>query len=205
MRRIGKVARLPHAVREEVNQQLEGGKTYNEIIDWLTTNGHPGFNEMNISRWKDGGFQDWVSLQQQMDALQANLETAKALAEMDTALYVNAAMVLGQMHFFQAMHQLDGKALGTMAVAKPEMFLQILRAFTSFNRVCLAREQYQRKVQQEEKAEAEKNAPATNDCDPAAVREFFARLGIRPPPPPPLVPPLKPVTPSAPTAPVNGG
>ena len=67
--RRGKVARLPVAVREEVNRRLQNGVPGHELVGWL--NGLPEvkavlesefggvpISEKNLSGWRRGGFQD---------------------------------------------------------------------------------------------------------------------------------------------------
>jgi len=69
--RRGKIARLPRAVRDEVNQRLEDGQPGPAILAWL--NGQPEtqktmqeefggkpISKQNLSEWRLGGFGDWV-------------------------------------------------------------------------------------------------------------------------------------------------
>src|SRR5258707_583106 len=58
--RNGKVPRLPLDARTTVNTMLDDGKTYLDIIAKLTELGHPGFVVQNISRWKLGGYKEWL-------------------------------------------------------------------------------------------------------------------------------------------------
>src|SRR5687767_1835136 len=99
-KRHGKVARLPKAVREQVNLQLDEGKSYPEIIDWLTTNGHPDFNPENIRQWKEGGFEDWLKHQDQLSEFEKLRELAIDVARenegsktQEAALHIGAALI----------------------------------------------------------------------------------------------------------------
>ncbi len=59
--RNGKVARLPEATRELINQMLEDGFAYRQIIARLAQAvplPYP-ISEMNLSNWFHGGYQDW--------------------------------------------------------------------------------------------------------------------------------------------------
>src|SRR5205809_4248008 len=42
--RNGKIARLPHPIREQVNRLLRNGNTYSNIISDLATMGYPGIS-----------------------------------------------------------------------------------------------------------------------------------------------------------------
>lgn len=61
-RRNGKVARLPFALREQINRMLGDGLPYKTIIQNL---GEPGkhLNEDNLSNWRLGGYQDFLKAQ----------------------------------------------------------------------------------------------------------------------------------------------
>jgi hypothetical protein len=66
----GKIGRLPEAIREEIDRRLADGEPAGSLLAWL--NGLPAVqsvlagqfdgqrvNEMNLSRWRTGGHQDW--------------------------------------------------------------------------------------------------------------------------------------------------
>jgi len=69
--RVGKIARLPGAVRDELNRRLHNGALGRELLPWLNTlpevqrvlaqrfASRP-ITEDNISAWRHGGFQDWL-------------------------------------------------------------------------------------------------------------------------------------------------
>ena len=59
--RNGKVARLPEHARELINQLLEDGLAYRQVIERLpqaVVLPYP-ISEMNLSNWVHGGYQDW--------------------------------------------------------------------------------------------------------------------------------------------------
>jgi hypothetical protein len=74
MSRIGKIARLPAPLREQINVRLQNGENGRDIIAWLNSNdevnallagefgGHE-INDENLSQWKQHGYHDWEILQ----------------------------------------------------------------------------------------------------------------------------------------------
>jgi len=72
--RVGKIARLPLAVRQELNRRMLDGEPGSKLIAWL--NGLPEvqavlaaefqgrpIQKQNLSEWRKGGFQDYVAEQ----------------------------------------------------------------------------------------------------------------------------------------------
>jgi hypothetical protein len=58
-RRNGKVARLPIALRDQINRLIEDGVPYKVIIEKLGEAGKH-LNEDNLSNWRLGGHQDYL-------------------------------------------------------------------------------------------------------------------------------------------------
>jgi hypothetical protein len=70
--RNGKIARLPHDVREELNVRLECSEPSPKLLAWLNAlpvvrefvrrefGGEP-VSKHNLSQWRLGGFQDWLT------------------------------------------------------------------------------------------------------------------------------------------------
>jgi len=93
MTRKGKIARLPPAVREELNRRLHNGDLGNKVVDWLNGlaevqeviarefDGRP-VREQNLSEWKSGGYGDWLARQ---EILAQARELASDAGELDKA------------------------------------------------------------------------------------------------------------------------
>jgi len=89
--RVGKIARLPLAIRTELNQRLQNGEPGKPLLQWLNGlpevqavlaaqfDGHP-IVKMNLSRWKQGGYLSW-------EAEQRALAAAAGLAEQAARLH----------------------------------------------------------------------------------------------------------------------
>lgn len=79
--RRGKIARLPEAIRAEVNRRLDDGVEGKKVVAWL--NALPEvqaivatefagrlLSEQNLSQWRKGGYQDWLREGELRDVLQ---------------------------------------------------------------------------------------------------------------------------------------
>lgn len=93
--RIGKIARLPLEIREQLNQRLADNEPTDELLAWLNAlpavqqilkklfAGQP-IKQQNLSAWKLGGYQDWERAQEVRSRARASLEEAAQLrAEME--------------------------------------------------------------------------------------------------------------------------
>ena len=73
--RNGKIARLPKAVRDELNRRLQNGQPGKTLVEWLNSlsevqavlatefGGRP-IREQNISEWRKGGHREWLAQQE---------------------------------------------------------------------------------------------------------------------------------------------
>src|SRR5512141_522847 len=88
--RNGKIARLPKHVRHHLNSRLEDGEPGKQLGEWL--NGLPEvqavlklrfggrpISEQNLSEWKQGGYQEWLKLQESRYLVQHLSEEAEDL------------------------------------------------------------------------------------------------------------------------------
>lgn len=69
--RVGKIARLPDHIREELNHHLCNNEMGLRLLDWLNSlpevqailarnfGGRP-INSVNLTKWKLGGYREWV-------------------------------------------------------------------------------------------------------------------------------------------------
>jgi hypothetical protein len=76
--RTGKIARLPHQIRQQINTRLRDHQQAAPILKWLNAlpevkaiikaefDGHP-ITKQNLSEWRNGGFRDWLLLLEATD------------------------------------------------------------------------------------------------------------------------------------------
>ena len=75
MTRTGKIARLPRAIRAELNRRLRDGVSGRQIIEWLNLLPETravlkrdfdsrDISDQNLSDWKLGGYREWLAQQE---------------------------------------------------------------------------------------------------------------------------------------------
>lgn len=79
MSRKGKIARLPLAIREELNRRLLEGQSGTKILPWLNElpevkavleEDFEGLrvSDNNLSEWRKGGYAEWLARREKLDA-----------------------------------------------------------------------------------------------------------------------------------------
>ena len=105
-RRNGKVARLPFALRLQINHMIEDGLPYKTIIEKLGPAGQH-LTEHNLSNWRLGGYQDYLNAQAITDRTHAQTEAAAdVLRETDHPDPAQIQKVCNQIALLQYMNAL---------------------------------------------------------------------------------------------------
>jgi len=80
--RVGKIARLPASVREEINRRIYDGQKGNQITSWLKAHKHADdISDSNLTQWRQGGYQDWLANEAQVERTRQRAELALRLAK----------------------------------------------------------------------------------------------------------------------------
>jgi hypothetical protein len=89
--RNGKIARIPLEIREQLNARLADGEPGNRLVQWLNANpdvmkvmaeqfeGRP-ITEGNLSEWRAGGYEEWLTLDAFLDETRVLSENAGEVA-----------------------------------------------------------------------------------------------------------------------------
>ena len=186
MARNGKIARLPRAVRSQLNSRLQEGEQGKPIVQWLNSlpevqavlnesfSGHP-VTEQNLSDWRQGGFEEWrvcQDLLSQAAELSAHRQELESVAPGQTP-----ADLLAEAVTFRYSAILAGQ--GT------DLDEQALTQLGALGRICQAVVQLRRSNQhatrqkiQSERWELEKEQ-IRSDCAEAMQRKIRAALEAR--------------------------
>jgi hypothetical protein len=97
--RIGKIARLPKKIRDELNRRLEDAWTGPKLVAWLNTlpavqrvmrdqfRGQP-VTEQNLCHWREGGYADWLRHQETQAQMRWMVERSDDVDEEENGDYL---------------------------------------------------------------------------------------------------------------------
>jgi Protein of unknown function (DUF3486) len=144
-RRRGKIARLPKEIRDGINAQLQDGVVYREICGWLAEQGQPEITEGQLTSWYQGGYQDWLREESQLDEVAAEVEFAEELVkDMDVGAFQEASLQMASARFFQLSRGLDLEALQGVMAEKPEVYVRMLNSVVRLYRARFQMEKHKR-------------------------------------------------------------
>src|SRR6266850_631775 len=141
-RRKGKIARLPKALRDKINSLLDDGASYPAIIKALQSSEPPlpfALSEQNLSRWKDGGYQDYLAAQERLQILRTAQESASDLIQnSDTTKLPEASLQLAASHLFTLLSSLSC----TNVADDPQSYTKLVTSLCRLNREILSLRKY---------------------------------------------------------------
>jgi len=126
----GKIARLPKAVRDQINQMLLDGVPYAKIAESI---GEPGkdLNDDNLGNWKKKGFQDWLMDMQRAEDLGATREAALSLVEQKAGATVqDAGRTIASAQLYELLLSFDPRGFADAVREKPELYFRLVNALS---------------------------------------------------------------------------
>ncbi len=178
-RRNGKIARLPKAVREDINEWIDDGVEYEKIIETLGDEGK-GLTKQNISRWAQGGYRDWVKEQERSALLNGNsdrvvdlLTKAEPEEIPDLIVKLFAARVGG------VLSDLTPQELRDNSEKDPRNLVRLLSLVPKLSREALRTRKYRRSAEREEAQELklrDPKKPFGDESDHRAVVDIVDRV-----------------------------
>lgn len=172
MTRNGKIARLPRAIRDELNRRLDEGEPGKRLVEWLNAlpevqvvlaadfGGRP-VNEQNFSDWKQGGFADWQAYQEARAWVGQLVEQSEDLTSASGSIPLAdraAVPVLIALHkvLQKAETSADDAAQRSGVLGVARQLAQLRRANHEAERVRLERARWDKRLQDErERKQAE--------------------------------------------------
>lgn len=145
--RKGKVARKPKAVRDRINQMLLDGVRYLDIAAALGEDGKD-LNEDNLSRWRAGGYQEWLREQEVIEAQRGRNEMPLDLAQEKGSKIHQATIQVAAANLCHLLVNLDPCQLREILEEDPDKYTRLLNALVRLSDGQLRCEQHQSKQAQ---------------------------------------------------------
>jgi hypothetical protein len=120
MTRTGKIARLPHAIRQRLNLRLHDGESGRELIRWLNSLpevrailqrdfGARPVSDQNLTEWKQGGYVDWLSHKERLDEVRELVANAADIAQATQGQMSDHLAAALAIRYTQALASWDGE------------------------------------------------------------------------------------------------
>ncbi len=173
-RRWGTIAQQPKAIRDQVNELLQGGRTYRQVVEWLKSNGVPKANLNQVQRWYVGGHQDWLREQVRLAEFRATRDFAFKLAEQQEGSKLSeGTLCLAASQICEALKDFESKKLEELMTQKPESITPVLNSLTRLSKGLLDIDKF--KEQARENKEAGK-CEATEDKSNVLTAETLEKI-----------------------------
>lgn len=142
--RTGKIARAPFEVRTRVNEMLRDGATAGAVIKFLESKDIFAVSEMNVTNWRQGGHQDWLSEQARLSDMQAKREFALEIVKQNEGSKLHeASLQLAASQLYEVLTEFDLGNLKTLLKAEPENYAKIVTALARLSKGALDRERFE--------------------------------------------------------------
>ncbi len=118
-----KIAQLPKVLRDQINSMLDDGAPYDLVIEKLQHSDPPlpyPISEMNVSRWKDTGYQRHLAQQERLLDVQANREAAlEMVAGDDTTTLPEATLQIIASQYYEFLGDFSPESLKQKLLEDP--------------------------------------------------------------------------------------
>jgi hypothetical protein len=177
--RKGKIARLPKAVRDRLNEMLLDGVTYAEAIQALGEDGKD-LTEDNISNWRKGGYQDWLEEQKDRDDLHLQEEyTLQLVKENDNTTLNEAAIKMATGHIRKTLRKFGEATLQTSLEENSGNYIRLLNVLARLTTSAIACRRDRLKDDERNASTTPGQTDASNAITPETLAKIEEALRIR--------------------------
>jgi hypothetical protein len=142
--RTGKIARAPFDVRARVNEMLRDGRPAKDLIKFLESKDIFGVDDDVVTRWRQGGYQDWLASQDRAADMKSRQEFAMEIVRANEGSKLGeAALYLASDQLYQVLTDFDLTSLKELLVDKPENYAAIVNSLAKLSKGALDLRKYQ--------------------------------------------------------------
>ena len=159
-----KIAKLPEAIRDRINGMMDDSLSYPEIAFRLRQSSDQPLpypiSEMDLSRWKAGGYLRYLAAQERIESLSADRESARQLvAADDTTTLPEATLQIIAGQYFQFLGGFNPESLKAKLAEDPLKYTRFLNVFARLTREILLLKKHRQASAQAALAELKQRDP----------------------------------------------
>jgi hypothetical protein len=157
---VGKIARFPKEIRDQLNRRLENGDLASEILPWLNELSPvktvlarhfagASVTEQNLTNWRQGGFQRWLKKQEPLAAIQELSEDAADISRAGRGRIATGAATVASSQILEFLRSIPPDKRSTADLAKfVSSTATLIKAEQANARLQLAQKRVQQKDEQ---------------------------------------------------------
>jgi hypothetical protein len=142
-----KIAKLPKPLRDLINASLDDGLPALEIITKLQASTNPPLpypiTEVDISRWKNSGYQRYLAHQDHLDSIQASRDAALEMVANNNLSLPQATLQVIAAQCFEILADFSPVAVKQKLAENPLKYTSFLHVFARLTREMVHLEKYQ--------------------------------------------------------------
>ena len=175
------IARLPKATRRRINEAIDDGIEYGEVIASLGEEGK-NLNTDIMHRWKTGGYQDYLREQRLLDQCRARQEAALELLTKNNPLNsFQATQQLASAQICEVLAEIGPEMFRDALTASPHNLFRMLNTFARLTNGGLKCERHLADEAERKERRAEESAPrkkGKKGMSKDSIREMKDRLNL---------------------------
>jgi len=144
--RRGKVGRFPKLLRDQINQMIRDGCSYSHILQKLKFTPETAglcISKQNLSRWKLGGYQEWLAQQEwREDMRERQADALELLHDSESSKFQEVSLQVAAMRIFQLLQRLEASSLPTNLHYLHPGFIRLLAVLPRISREALRYQKY---------------------------------------------------------------
>lgn len=155
---------------------ISDGHTYAAIITALGEDGR-GFNEVNLSNWKEGGYKDWLA--EQKDYEEAGLweeYTLDLVKQNDISSLNEATIKMATIQIRKALRAIGQASFETNMQDNPEIYIRLLNALSRLTTGAMSCQANRLKEEQRQQATQLKQGDPDSLCITAETLAKIEKL-----------------------------
>ena len=178
--RRGTIARLPKAVRDQVNQMMDDGRLCRDILKMVKEEAGVALTWRMLTDWRKGGYRDWQEQQLRLQDMGANREFALEVVKNSKGKVVaEAGLEVAAAQLYELLNEFDLAGLKRLPTEKPEAYPKLVGLLTRVSEGGLKFEKHRAEMEKDKaKVENESAAAKPGGVSKDALDDFRRALRL---------------------------